>query len=237
MSVAFQAIVDEADYARLSDVLEELGAGAGGMRRLGRALGRRAFTVVRQHLADRNATVVNPLGAAKSNYWGQAAKDTSVKVDDDGATITIAHPGVALHYFGGDVEPGVNESTATGQPTKYLTIPASAEAYGHSASEFDDLEVLWGRNGPFALARKDLTKQQARLVKRRGGAGETLSGSSSGAQGEILFWLVSHVHLDPNPYVLPSDEEMGAELQDATDQFLNLLAMQHFMEDSPDYSI
>jgi hypothetical protein len=217
--------IDQAQIDHVEQMLAGLGAGPRGLEHLNKVLGQAAYHVVRDHLRDRNLTVPTPLGAPKSNYYERAADSTTFVVDPGGATVSIsgiAAPGIALHYFGGTVKPGQNPSSFTGQPTKYLTIPISPEAYGHSASEFDDLVVLWGRNGPWALARKALTPKQRRLIKSRGYAGESLTGDNA---GELMYLLVKEATIQPNPEVLPDEDDIAVACQDAMSDYLEDLAL------------
>ena len=217
--------IDQAQIDHVEEMLVGLGAGPRGLEHLNNVLGRAAFHVVRDHLRDRNLTVPTPVGAPKSNYYGRAADGTSFTIDPGGATVSISGieaPGIALHYYGGTVKPGVNPSSATGKPTKYLTIPVSPEAYGHPASDFDDLVMLWGRNGPWGLARKSLTKKQLRLIKSRGYTGESLTGDSA---GELMYILVKEATIQPNPEVLPDEDEITVACNNAMSDYMENLAL------------
>ena len=176
------------------------------------AVGRAARNAVYLHLIDLNAATQNPLGAQKSNYYGQAARSTSFTADSDSALITIRQIGMSLHYYGGTVEPGKNASSSTGKPTEYLTLPACAEAYGKHASDFgDQLEVLWGRRGPYALALKTSGTPSAK------GASKAYNRNLAKQAGRAMFWLIKSATITPNPDVMPSEEDLqeaiGIELE------------------------
>ncbi len=99
---------------------------------------------------------------------------------------------------------GKGVSSATGRATRFLTIPATSDAYGKSAASFENLIVLWGKNGPYALARgvetNRLTRDGLRKVVE---------------PGEKLFWLKRSVTIQPDPTVIPEGSEMSAEINKA----------------------
>jgi hypothetical protein len=200
-----------------------------GLRHLNPVLARAARDTFRDNLQDLNASTQNVYGAPKSNYYGNAAKGTSFHVEQDGFTISIAQVGIGLHYFGGTVEAGKGISFATGQPTKYLTIPACAEAYGHSASDFaGQLEIAWGRKGPYALVIKEeivpAVKGASKRYNKALGEKAAVAGVFGGQV--IMYWLVEHATIGANENVLPTDEELNDGLQTAVDQYVEALASQ-----------
>ncbi len=71
--------------------------------------------------------------------------------------------------------------------TSYLTIPARPEAKGSRAGEFD-LDFIPNKNGG------------ARLVDE---------------SGDVWFWLVKSVTLDPDPDVLPTEDQYSADITNA----------------------
>lgn len=168
--------------------------------------------VVREHLQDLEDTRSGASGGPATHYYGSARRSTSYYIVSDTAVeINVAQVGMRLHYYGGTVEAGKGISSATGKPTQYLTIPARSEAYGKKASDFDDLIVLWGRNGPYALARAISTQ----IGIERSEAGEKLWGKYYGAKatskgqqgGEVMFWLTKSATIKPDPSVMPDSEE------------------------------
>ena len=200
-------------------------------RRLLAIMGRSARNAVRTHLIAKNLSTQNPFGATKTNYYGKAAQSISFEATEDSAVITIHQVGMSLHYYGGTVTPGAHLSQVTGKPTKYLTIPACAEAYGHSASEFiGQLEVLWGRKGPFALAltAKDnpevpgASKAQNRALLQKA---TTLSflDKRSAQMERIMYWLVKEATIRPDPTVIPEEEEFSDAIINDMENYLTVL--------------
>jgi hypothetical protein len=110
-------------------------------------------SLFRRHFDDMDRSRPNSLGGKRTHYWGQASDSVHHdNITPDGFDVDVTHVGVRLHWLGGTVRPGVGISFVTGRPTRMLTIPVDAEAHGRRAKEFENLVVLWGRNGPWALA-------------------------------------------------------------------------------------
>ncbi len=151
--------------------------------------------LILDHLVALDADRANALGGRRTHFYSQAAKSTSYSVNPAGATVSISWTGFAQRLFGGEIRP-VNG--------KYLTIPARAEAYGRRAREFDNLEVLFGRNGPYALAERESTS----FTIRHSGKGEKRKskiGNRKSHGGGVFYWLVESVSQDPDPTVLPEE--------------------------------
>lgn len=198
-------------------------------------VGRAVSNLMRGHFGELEADRPNALGGARTHYWSDARRGTHYVVQGDDVLVGTDQPGVRLHYLGGTVLPGVGPysrpSYLTGKPAKYLTIPARAEAHGRRASEFDDLIVLWGRSGPYALARA-VSTMIAFSQNADWRAGDTVTGKrkflttkARGEQGgEVLFWLVKRADFDPDPTVLPTE----AQIQDTATSALSSELVRRF---------
>jgi sporulation protein YlmC with PRC-barrel domain len=110
-----------------------------------------AANCVKDHFNARNLA-----RSRRSDYWHLAALRTSPIVSGSRIGVSIDHPGVALHRFGGTVVP---------KHAKYLTIPVADEAKGKRVAEFSDVVfrinrrtqkgvVLRGNRVLFALTKK-----------------------------------------------------------------------------------
>ncbi len=169
---------------------------------------------VREHLQGLDETRANKLGGRRSHYYGSARRATEYFLDGDDVVISIAQVGMKLHYYGGTVEAGKNTSFATGEPTKYLTIPAAPEAYGKTVRDFPDLVVVWGAGRkPVGLAiGEEPTGSLYAAV--RGGRGALMVKATKLVPGKVMFWLKQSVTLQPDPTILPSMETLGTNITD-----------------------
>lgn len=165
---------------------------------------------VREHLQGLDQTRANRMGGRRTHYYGSARRATEYVIEGEDIIISIGQVGMKLHFYGGTVTAGKNISSATGQPTKYLTIPASPAAYGHSARDFPNLIVVWGHGGkPVGLA-------VAEEANRAGGShrGPKLVKRGALVPGQMMFWLKESVTMQPDPTVLPTSETLGENIAD-----------------------
>lgn len=155
--------------------------------------------VVREHFYELNADsahheTARSLGAAQTGLYLKAADATHAPVQEgDDVAISINQEAIAQRYFGGDIE---------AKPGSLLTLPARAEAYGHRAREFDNLKLIVFRSLDLAA-----------LVDK----------NDEEHEGLVYYWLVSHVHQEPDPTVLPTDEEMTEAATQAASDYAELL--------------
>jgi hypothetical protein len=174
------------------------------------AAGSSVMRLILDHLAALNAERPNALGGRRTNFYAKAAKSTSYAVTSDGATVSISKTGFAQRLFGGTILPGPDK--------KYLTIPARAEAHGRRAGEFNNLEILFGKNGPYALAERESTELRWRQkTKRKKGVKSVYRYTAAGADrgGGIFYWLVKSVTQEPDPTVLPATDHILATARNA----------------------
>jgi hypothetical protein len=168
------------------------------------------------HLTALDADRPNALGGQRTHFYANAGKATSYAVQENGVTVSVNQTGIAQRYFGGTIEP-VN--------AKYLTIPARAEAHGRRAGEFNNLEVLFGRNGPYALAERQATSFSIRSRFDKSGNRQSAIKNRKSVGGGIFFWLVKSVTQEPDPTVLPDEPSiLNAALTAARDYAANLAA-------------
>ena len=175
--------------------------------------------LVRQHLFDLDQSGANQLGVARTHFYAAAAESVHEPVPDgSGASFTITKTGLAQRWLGGDIKAGVGTSSATGHPTKYLAIPARAEAYGKTPGEFDDLVFVPRGNGKAMLIQ---ALQTTVNIKHRKGANVSDYARSTG--GLVMFWLVTEVHQEADPNVMPSQADMEAAAAEHADNYLSRL--------------
>jgi hypothetical protein len=187
--------------AALSDALRP--------ERLLPVLGRSVSNAVRANFDELESTRPNKMGFPRQHYYSGARQGTSLVIDGDSAIIGVRQIGIKMRYYGGTVTAGVNPSSVTGQPTKFLTIPVSAESYGHRAADFPDLKVLWGSDGPYGLGR--IT--QGSIANGDGG---------SAKQIEVLYVLKEQVEIPADPTMLPAPEALSDAIHDDFGKYVRM---------------
>jgi len=164
---------------------------------------RAAANETREHLFELDRSKINRLGGKRTHFFGQAARAVQTPTLHTGlpggaamGRFEINHVGLAQRLLGGRLQP---------VRTKYLTIPARAEAYGKSAREFKDLHFVPTRTGGALV-------QNLQSIVRR-----TKTGFKSGGTrgGGVMFWLVKQVNQAADPSVMPSDEKLSSVVSKA----------------------
>lgn len=130
------------------------------------------------------------------SQFPQSSAATNAKASANAIVISVNQIGVRQRLQGGDIFP-------TGDH-KYLAIPARAEAYGHAPSEFDNLKVGYSRAGAYALVENQATKINWGRQNKAG----FRDFSTEVVGGGVFFWLVKSVHQEPDPSVIPADQDI-----------------------------
>ncbi len=197
-------------------------------QRLGAIIGRSATNTIREHLFGLNQSRPNALGGNRTNYYASAARATHFTCMGDVVIVSVSWIGMAQRYFGGVIRPGKGISSFSGKPTKFLARPARAEAYGKLPGEFNDLVMLWGRNGPYALARAVSTaisyrKTHTLDMKAAGSSAITRAVGRGTQGGEVMFWLKRIVIQEPDETVLPYPELIDTRIARDVDSYVKRL--------------
>lgn len=154
-------------------------------------IGRSVVNQLKTHFYNLNSTRANELGGRRTQFYSQAAKSTQYQTQEDGVLVSVNHVGIRQRLQGGPIKP---------VKTKYLTIPALAEAYGKRAREFDNLRFIPTRRGGM-LVEADATRVSfgKRGAKSKGEVG-----------GRVFYWLVPSVFQEPDPSVVPAEQAIEA---------------------------
>lgn len=166
------------------------------------AAGRGVRRLLMDHLGGLDQSRPNKLGGKRTHFYADAARNTSYEITNEGALVHIHQQGIALHYYGGVIKP-------TGG-RKFLTIPVDPSAYGRRASEFDDLEIAWGRTKsgkprPIGLVQKAGYKYKTSKNKKTG-VKEVVS--TSFESGKWMYALVKSASIPEDKSILPDDESL-----------------------------
>ena len=129
-------------------------------------------------------------GFPTTHFWPRAAAATTFQADGESVRISVNQIGVMQRFLGGSIIP---------TRAKFLTIPAIAEAYGHRAGDFSglkvargDFEMYHGRRVSLALVAPDWKPNLDDPADTTG----------------VYFWLVRAVSQQPDPTVLPDENEI-----------------------------
>ncbi len=197
MNIAF----DTKDMAgpELKALLRKLG----NPTRMNAGVAKRVQRLVVSRMRLNAATNKNRFGA-RGSFWNRMISSTIAVATDDAALVRM--PGeMRLRVKGGTVKPTT---------TKYLTIPATKEAYGKSARQFNDLRFapLFGKGKGGALIQRDQTK----LKKKKDGSyapGQTVG-------GKVFYWLKPEVTIRGDRTLLPRDSDITMEAEAAIREYV-----------------
>jgi hypothetical protein len=171
----------KADDHGLLDDLKKLAGKTAELAELNSLIAASAETLTRDYITevaapDRHVTAER-LGATPTGYLEKLGGGVESSSDSNRALVSV--PGAIFARVNGPAE-------VTAKNSKYLTIPANAAAFGHSARDFADLKFIPFGNGTRALAMVEGT-----------GKSRTL---------EVYFWLKESVTLPQDRELLPSDQ-------------------------------
>lgn len=175
----------------------------------------RAENTVRDYLislaGSRHATA-DRLGATPSGHLERAAESVHSESDESAATVSVTSPGISRAFGAVTITPGSGK--------KYLTIPATAEAYNKKAGAFNDLRLAFFKGGLLGLVKAD----QSRLSDRRaGGFGVESKAAKADKTKErppVYYWLKKSVTQKQDRTLLPSDKLLQSAAEEGTRDWL-----------------
>lgn len=135
--------------------------------------------LVKNHLIARNGSRPQRGAMPKTNFYDDAARSVTSRVNGNKAEVTINQVGVALHYYGGIVLP------TNGR--KALAIPKHPAVHDEKPSGMDP------------------SRQILKLIWPKGKSAGTLRHKDS---GEIYYLLVSKANIPADRSVLPTEAAM-----------------------------
>jgi hypothetical protein len=144
-------------------------------------------------LAGTRHATANRLGATPSGHLERAAESVHSESDATAATVNVTSPGITRAFKDITITPGNGK--------KYLTIPATAEAYNKRAGTFNDLRLAFFKGGLLALVRpnKDAPK---------------------GERPPVYYWLKKSVTQKQDRTLLPSDKLLQSAAEEGTRDWL-----------------
>jgi hypothetical protein len=153
----------------------------------------RAENTVRDWLISLAGKRKNRFNAPSSDYFALAAASVGSESDATSATVNVTSPGITRAFSDITITPGNGK--------KYLTIPATAEAYNKRAATFNDLRLAFFKNGLLALVRpnKDAPK---------------------GERPPVYYWLKKSVFQKQDRTLLPSDKLLQSAAEEGASDWL-----------------
>jgi hypothetical protein len=149
---------------------------------------------------------------ATTGFYKQAAESTTApEIDGEVVSVSITQEGMRQRLLGGHITQNTPGKT-------YLTIPNEGFAYGRLAPEFDGLKFSFVRNeegylAPALVATDLLVLSGAK--RRKKGTRPILT------VGDVLYWLVISVYQQPDPTVIPTDEEIEQACVEALNELIS----------------
>lgn len=179
----------------------------------------RAENTTRDYLLSlsqsRHATA-DALGATPTGHLERAAESVSSSSDADAATISITSPGIGRAFHDVTITPGSGK--------KYLTIPATAEAYGKRAGAFSDLRLAFFKGGLLALVKADQSRVSDRKESGYGVESNAAQGKRAPLQAAsrppVYYWLKTSVRQKQDRTLLPSDELLQSAAEEGVRDWL-----------------
>jgi hypothetical protein len=153
------------------------------------------------HYQAKSTSGPSKLSGKGVNFWADVGRSIiGPSAVIGGASIAITHPAIFQKIYGGPI---------TAKNGKWLTIPASASAYGKSARSLP-LRFIPLRSDTALLALKDNTIKQHWKAKRHGGNVSEASAASHIKKNQVVFWLKKTVTQKPTPWAVPPRELLEA---------------------------
>jgi hypothetical protein len=167
-----------------------------------RAAARGVQAETKDFYAGLEQTRPNKQGWPRQHFWAAVRRSVNQPVVNSPteATVSIADPNILQRIRGGYIRPLGH---------KYLTLPATAEAYGKRAREFHNLRFGFAENkfGNLAPALVENSAQRVAFGRRRkDNTRKVTPGEEVG--GKAFFWLVKQVYQQADPTAMPTQAQL-----------------------------
>lgn len=183
-------------------------------------IGRSATNLIRAHFTRLQGERPNKEGWKRQNFWAACSRSTSYESQPGLSVITISKLGFRQRLEGGKIE---------AQNGKYLTIPATSEAYGKRAGEFFNLKFGFAENKygnlmpaliKASATRKGFVKWKPGS-KRKGVKQGALDGKDAKKNiGNVMYWLTPRVFQRADPSVLPHEDVVTTYAMADADKYI-----------------
>jgi hypothetical protein len=184
---------------------------------LHKSIATQAANVTRDYLigiAGKRHKTADRLGANPTGHLERAAQSVSSEANAEEAIIGVTSPGMSR---------ALEDLTIKPKNRKYLTIPATAEAYGRRAGSFNDLRLaVFGKT--LALVKAE---QSSLADRKRSGfsvdKNNLRAPMKDAGKGVVYYWLVKSVFQKQDRTLLPSDDLYKAAAEEGAVSYLEML--------------
>ncbi len=177
-------------------------------------LGKRAEIELRGHFELRNSEG-NKRGWPSQQFWARIRTATAfASADETAARVVISDPAINQKIFGGTITP---------KESKYLALPAIAEAYGRSPRSVPIALVFRFFRGKNMGALIEADRTNISFGRKRKDGSRKMTAERSQTRGRVWYWLVRSVTQRKDDRALPPEEQMRAALLDAAKAYLDRL--------------
>jgi hypothetical protein len=159
-------------------------------------------------------------GSIRTGFYERAAQSTTApEVEGNKVSVAITERGFRQRYRGGDIEPGEGK--------KYLTLPGWAPSYGTRAPEWTaGTTLLWGKDKTGTVRPIAIISTEGLEYSGTKSARSRNKQASRLAPEQILFWLVTQVHQEGDPTILPPPEAIQAYATEGLRAYLRTRGLQ-----------
>jgi hypothetical protein len=184
--------------------------------------------MVKRHFTEMDSTHANKMGGLRTHFWSDMGRKTSRPVPEQPGTVVVSIGDARLpqKVYGGGIHAGKGISWKTGKKTKFLTIPATALAYGKKAESFGNtlkLSVFKNGAGNMVMALVVARKTMTRKWDFRASMGTpNIKNDVTLKREEVVFWLKKFVYQKPEPDALPAGQEMEAAVMAGMKEYVDL---------------
>jgi hypothetical protein len=181
--------------------------------RMAAELGPRATRLVQRNFLKKERAG-NAKGWPSQHFYARAAEATNWQEGFGFVLISVNQIGIRLRLQGGVVKP-VNAGA--------LTIPAVPEAYGKRAREFNNLRFGFALNPETGKMMPALVEAEAthiKIGKQKKDGSRTIKRGEEATGKKAIYWLLASTSHDPDPTVMPTDEEFQRVMDESIETVL-----------------
>ncbi len=202
----------------VKQITVELSGAVKDLQGLNKALADRLSDELIDHFRTKNKAP-NKRGWEKTNFWERIADTTKIaRIDERGATVTVADTRFRIHVTGGVIRP---------VKAKMLTIPLIPEARGEFASSYArkfnrTLFTIPGRNALFETVKNgsESVIGKTNVRARRGKRTLTLPLSARSTIRPV-YALAAQAKVPADPTALPTAEKLQTALLESAADWLD----------------